>query len=92
MSSPRHLRQPCPVIAETPLAAAHFFGFHDVCPWDPTNQCLAVLRVERALRRVPDGTDRAEVCLWDPDSGEMTVQKMAFPEAKVLISAVYFRS
>ena len=72
MSAARHFSQPCPVIAETPLAAAHFFGFHDVCPWDPTNQCLAILRVDRALRRVPDGTDRAEVCLWEPDSGDMT--------------------
>ncbi|MEE9250634.1 MAG: hypothetical protein V3U93_05845 [Alphaproteobacteria bacterium] len=61
------------MIAETPAEAAHFFGFHDLCPWDPSNERLAVLRADPALRRVPNGDDVAEVCLWEPRSGEITV-------------------
>ena len=71
MGSSRYSSRPCPVIAETPTSAAHFFGFHDLCPWDPSNQRLAVLRVDPALRRVPDGGDVAELCLWEPASGDV---------------------
>ena len=55
----------CPVIGETPLSRAHFFGFHDVTPWSPTNDTLVVLRVDPDLRRLPHG-EVAEVCLWRP--------------------------
>lgn len=73
MSSARHISQPCPVIAETPKTAAHFFGFHDLCPWDPSNQMLSILRVDAALRRVPSGSERAEICLWRPEGGDIEV-------------------
>ena len=64
--------QSCPVIAETPTDAAHFFGFHDLCPWDAANEQLAILRVDPGLRRVPNGDDVAELCLWEPAAGRVT--------------------
>ncbi len=40
MTTARHSSRPCPVIAETPRTAAHFFGFHDLCPWNsPPQEC-----------------------------------------------------
>ncbi len=53
------------MVAETPTDRAHFFGFHDITPWNPANDTLLVLRVEPLLRRLPDG-ETAEVCLWRP--------------------------
>ena len=73
MTPTTHSFQPCSIIAETPTTAAHFFGFHDLCPWDPSNECLAILRVDPALGRVPNGTDSAEICLWEPESGDITM-------------------
>jgi len=58
----------CPVIAETPRDRAHFFGFHDVTPWNPANDMLAVLRVDPEIRHQPDG-EVAEICLWKPGAG-----------------------
>ena len=58
----------CPVIAETPRDGAHFFGFHDVSPWNPADDTLAVLRVDAEIRHQPNG-EVAEVCLWRPDAG-----------------------
>ena len=55
----------CEVVAETPASRAHFFGFHDVTPWNLANDTLLVLRVDPDLRRLPDG-ETAEVCLWRP--------------------------
>ncbi|MCY3793949.1 MAG: hypothetical protein OXG51_06180 [Gammaproteobacteria bacterium] len=55
----------CPIVAETPATMACFFGFHDVTPWNPANDTLAVLRVDPALRALPNG-EVAEVCLWRP--------------------------
>ncbi len=59
----------CPTVAATPTDRAHFFGFHDVTPWAPANDRLAVLRVDPALRSLPSGGDVAEVCVWQPDDG-----------------------
>ena len=58
-------RRDCPVVAETPNDMACFFGFHDVGPWSPDNDTLAVLRIDPDLRSLPRG-ERAEVCLWRP--------------------------
>ena len=55
----------CPVVAETPIDMACFFGFHDVTPWNPANDTLALLRVDPSLRTLPRG-EPAEVCLWRP--------------------------
>ena len=68
----RHTEQLCAVIHETPATAAHFFGFHDLCPWDAANEQLAILRVDPGLRRVPGGDDVAELCLWEPAAGRVT--------------------
>ena len=55
----------CPAVAETPRDRAHFFGFHDVTPWNPANDTLVILRVAPELRTLPRG-EVAEVCLWRP--------------------------
>ena len=55
----------CPAVAETPLDRAHFFGFHDVTPWNPANDTLVILRVAPGLCTLPRG-EIAEVCLWRP--------------------------
>ena len=60
----------CPTVAETPTDGAHFFGFHDISPWDPADATLAVLRVDPQLARLPAG-ELAEVCLWRPDTGAL---------------------
>lgn len=69
---PRHIQRHCPIIASTPEEAAHFFGFHDLCPWNRANDTLAILRAPGDLMRVPVAGDTAEVCLWSPASGEVT--------------------
>jgi hypothetical protein len=65
---PSRISIDCPVVAETPRVAAHFFGFHDVTPWNPANDVLAVLRVDPEIRHLPHG-EAAEVCLWRPGDG-----------------------
>lgn len=65
------VRAPSPVVAATPTDRAHFFGFHDVTPWAPNDELLAVLRVDPSLRGLPDGSDVAEVCVWHPSEGRI---------------------
>lgn len=60
----------CVLAASTPSDAQHYFGFHDVSPWDPTDNRLALLRVPADLRHTPTAQDRAEICLWDPARGK----------------------
>ncbi|CAN0529859.1 unnamed protein product, partial [Laminaria digitata] len=55
----------CPVIAETPTEHAHFFGFHDVTPWNPAGDALVILRTDPGHHDLPDG-EVAEVCIWRP--------------------------
>lgn len=62
----------CPLVAETPRDRAHFFGFHDVTPWNPAGDTLVVLRSDPALRDLPDG-ETAEVCVWRPGSDPQPV-------------------
>jgi len=58
------------VLAETPHSHQHYFGFHDVSPWAPDDQEMALLRVPRDLKTPPGATDTAELCLWTPGSSE----------------------
>lgn len=62
---------PCPVEARTPRSSSLFFGFHDLCPWNPANTDVALLSCPATLLRVPDGTDWADVCIWNPSSNEL---------------------
>jgi hypothetical protein len=71
MSQTKYITQHCPVIAETPTDAAYFFGFHDLCPWNEADDTLAVLRVDPNLRQVPNGTQIADICLWNPETGSV---------------------
>lgn len=52
---------------------AHFFGYHDLCPWDPNNQLVGLLRAPLDLHRIPSSTDHAEICVWDPEQKEIDV-------------------
>lgn len=62
----------CPVVAETPQDRAHFFGFHDVTPWNPDGDALVVLRTDSGLRDLPAG-EIAEVCVWQPGQSPIPV-------------------
>ena len=55
----------CPIVAETPRDGAHFFGFHDVTPWNPAGDALVVLRSDPGIRDLPGG-EVAQVCIWQP--------------------------
>lgn len=66
---PTHASPDCPVIAETPDDASYFFGFHDVSPWNPADDCLVVLRAPEMQAGLPGGDAVAEVCLWRPVAG-----------------------
>lgn len=66
-----HIDLPCPVVASTPETAAHFVGFHDICPWAPSGDALAVLRIPKQFERAPGPDDVAEICLWHPGSGRV---------------------
>ena len=62
----------CPIINSTPETATHFFGFHDLCPWDKSNQKLLVHRIKNpGLMHIPTHQDIAEVCWWDTKTGEI---------------------
>jgi len=66
---PTNASTDCPVIAETPDDASCFFGFHDVSPWNPADDCLVVLRAPEMQAGLPGGDAVAEVCLWRPGPG-----------------------
>jgi len=55
----------CPVVAETPADRAHFFGFHDVTPWNPAGDALVILQTDPGHRDLPAG-EVAQVCVWQP--------------------------
>ena len=55
-------------IASTSNTHVHFFGFHDISPWDQSNQRLLVHIVDHQQPlRVPNGQDYIQVGLWDPN-------------------------
>ncbi|NJO15252.1 MAG: hypothetical protein HC877_05760 [Thioploca sp.] len=59
----------CPIIAATPTNKAHFFGYHDLCPWNKQDNTLILLRTDPTVEeRIPNGHDIAEICLWQPES------------------------
>lgn len=66
-----HIDLPCPVVAATPEDAAHFVGFHDICPWSPAGDVLAVHRIPADYERTPRPDDVAEICLWSPGDGRV---------------------
>lgn len=63
---------PCAIEAITPLTENHFFGFYDICPWSPDDEVTLVLRYSETLDQQPDGSDLADLCIWNPASGEIT--------------------
>jgi hypothetical protein len=71
MRSPDVLLDGCRISSATPAGAQHYFGFHDVSPWDANDELIALLRVPAELRRTPAAGDVAEICLWNPVSGQM---------------------
>lgn len=49
----------------------HFFGFHDVCAWNPAGDKVAALRVS-AIDRPPTGSDVAEAGFVDETTGNFS--------------------
>lgn len=56
----------CPIIAETIGPKGHFFGFHDITPWNSDDTKLAILSISNDVRDVPNGEQAADICIWDP--------------------------
>lgn len=63
----------CPIRYRTTGPESHFFGFHDLCPWDSTDENLVILRTTDELWRIPRAGDMARICIWSPDRGEVRV-------------------
>ena len=56
----------------TPDMHQHFFGFHDLCPWDHSNAKLLLHRISKQQPlSIPTVDDTIEIVLWDPDSGQI---------------------
>ncbi len=64
----------CPTEAVTPSDASHFFGFYDICPWSSDDTELLLLRFPEPLEGHPDGTNVADVCVWNPQDN--TIEKI----------------
>lgn len=52
---------------------SHFFGFHDLSPWDASGRWLVCLRTGTADNHVPDADDIAELCVVDEATGDTRV-------------------
>ena len=51
---------------------SHFFGFHDLTPWDASSQELICLRTDTPEDHVPTHKDKADVCIINEASGSVT--------------------
>jgi hypothetical protein len=63
------------ILAVRPITfgpGSHFFGFHDLCPFDPTDRWALGLKV-KFLDRPPAAEDRAEIVLVDGIDGSARV-------------------
>ena len=60
------------LVAHTPAGQNIFFGFHDISPWSPNGARLLCLRLDPAWQSMADTAQPAEVCLWNPDDGQLT--------------------
>lgn len=67
------------LLGQTPADASHFFGFHDITPWntDETHLLLHRLEVERESFR--DLSRPIDIALWHP--GDDRIEKVASTEA-----------
>ncbi|HYC03892.1 MAG TPA: hypothetical protein VED40_11385 [Azospirillaceae bacterium] len=79
MTASGHIDLPCPIRFRTPDDAQHFVGFHDICPWAPGADVLAVHRIPKGYERTPLAEDTADICVWDPARG--TVVKVGETQA-----------
>jgi hypothetical protein len=56
----------CPIVARTRGPRGHFFGFHDVSPWNSNDSKVAILSFSKDIRDVPNGEQEASICIWEP--------------------------
>jgi len=59
------------ISAETPADQNCFVGFHDINPWSPDGQCLAIHRADPEYYQMGDCGKPIEICLWYPQSGDI---------------------
>lgn len=59
------------ILAETPANQNCFVGFHDINPWSPDEEYLAVHRTAPDYFQLDDCTKPVEICLWHPQTGGM---------------------
>ncbi len=73
MKKLEYYRKDCPIISSTPADFSHFVGFHDICPWNQSNNILAVHRTSQDIFSCPKSRDKAEICLWNIQTGIISV-------------------
>lgn len=61
------------LIANTNGQYAHFVGFHDICPWDLSEQYIAVHRVDNDIVKNRTENDYIDVGLWDLREGKVEI-------------------
>jgi hypothetical protein len=59
-------------VTELTSGRSHFFGFHDLTPWDPASRELICLRTDTEEDHVPTYRDEAEVCIIHEATKEVT--------------------
>lgn len=58
-------------IYSTPADQHLFVGFHDIIPWSPAGDCLALQRIPAGLSTMKETDQPIEIVLWFPQSGEV---------------------
>jgi hypothetical protein len=65
--------QPVSVNAVTRGPKHHFFGFHDLCPWDASGRYMLAMETD-FIDRPPGADDKARICVIDTsDSNKLSV-------------------
>jgi hypothetical protein len=56
---------------QTSGESPHFFGYHDIRPWNKTNTKLPLLRIPKQITAVQDGKVAAKIVVWCPENDEL---------------------
>lgn len=63
---------PFPTLQTITTGDSHFFGFHDLTPWNPATNEIVCLRTRTSEDHVPTHNESAEVVVIDERSGKVT--------------------
>jgi hypothetical protein len=65
----KHIRN----VLTSPSSDEIFFGFHDLCPWNHSDDKLLLLRIAQKTEHVPNRNDWADVVVWSPSTNKVDV-------------------